>query len=253
MRENQDRFFIGEIGISKVNLAAVPAILDDCIEKKHFGYICVTNSRTAYLANRDTAYCSIQNSSLLTLPDGMPLVWIAKRLGLRDVDKVSGKDLMDALFALSVEKGYSHFFFGSSEETIRQIRLRLREKYPDISVPGAVSPPFQDIEDFDIDALARQINELRPTFFWCGLGAPKQEMLISRLQEKLESTFSVGVGLAFEYIGGTVRRAPSWMRKAGLEWFYRLAQQPKNIPRAFKPFLWVAINFMVSSPQKNEQ
>jgi N-acetylglucosaminyldiphosphoundecaprenol N-acetyl-beta-D-mannosaminyltransferase len=180
----------------------------------------------------------------------MPLVWIAHKQGYKQTGKISGKDFMDAVFSASVENGYSHYFYGSTAETIGQIQLRLKEKYPGISILGAVSPPFQKIEEFDIDALAEKINELSPTFFWCGLGAPKQEFLISRLQEKLASTFSVGVGLAFEYYGGTVRRAPLWMRNAGLEWLYRLSQQPKNIPRAVKPFLWVMKHLLLTRSQK---
>lgn len=233
------RFFIGKIGISRVTIADVLRTFEESARSGRYGYICVTNTRTAHLANREAAYASIQNSSLLTVPDGTPLVWIAHNLGLGEVGKVSGKDLMDAVFSESVRKGHSHYFFGSTPETIGKLVENISSRYPGIEIKGAVSPPFQPLENFDIDGLAAELNRLRPTFFWCGLGAPKQERLIALLQPRLEATFCLGVGLAFEYLAGTVNRAPLWMRNAGLEWVYRWAQQPRNIRRAIVPFSWV--------------
>ena len=215
------------------------SIIDNTINKGQFNYICVTNSRTTYLANKDESYCRIQNNSLLTLPDGAPLVWIAHNLGYKDVGKVSGKDLMDALFEISEEKGYSHYFYGSTQTTIDLMKQNILQKYPYLDIKGAVSPPFQPLESFDIDALAKEINELRPTFFWCGLGAPKQERLIAALQPKLQSTISVGVGLAFEYFAGTINRATRWMQKYGLEGIVRIIQQPDRItPKLLNRYIY---------------
>ncbi len=118
------------------------------------------------------------------------------------------------------------------------------QDYPSISIDDEVSPPFQPIDEFDVDTLALEINQKKPTFFWCGLGAPKQEKLIALLQPKLDSTICLGVGLAFEYIAGTVKRAPEWMRRSGLEWSYRLIQQPNNIKRALRPLIWVYWQFL---------
>jgi len=162
------------------------------------------------------------------------------------VERVSGPDLIEEIFTISNEKRYSHYFFGSTPKTIDAIQKKLKEKYPGLVIKGAVSPPFQPIEDFNIDALANEINILKPTFFWCGLGAPKQERLNALLQPKLDSTICIGVGLAFEYIAGTVHRAPLWMQKIGLEWIYRILQQPKNIKRFFSPFTWISVQLIKS-------
>ena len=241
-----NRFQINKVKISIVNVNQSIKFIDQAINNGHRNYICVTNSRTTYLANKDESYCRIQNNSLLTLPDGAPLVWIAHNLGYKDVGRVSGKDLMDALFEISEEKGYSHYFYGSTQKTIGLMKENILQKYPGLDIKGAVSPPFQPLELFDIDALAKKINELRPTFFWCGLGAPKQERLMAALQPKLQSTISVGVGLAFEYYAGAVNRAPRWMQNIGLEGVYRLSQQPKNIQRAIKPFSWIILQVAAS-------
>ena len=223
------RFSIDKIKISAVNPQQVIFRIDKAVRSGEAGYICVCNSRTTYLANHDPEYCRIQNSSLLTIPDGAPLVWIGRKKGFKQVARVSGKDLMDNLFSLSGTNCYSHYFFGSTPQTIHQLGINLQLKFPDMEIRGATSPPFQPLEDFDIDSLAREINFLKPSFFWCGLGAPKQEKLIALLQPHLKSTICVGVGLAFEYIAGTVKRAPKWMQKSGLEWLFRCIQQPGRV------------------------
>ena len=239
-----DRFAIDKIKISKINLALALKVLDEAIVKRITGYVCVTNSRASYIANQEPDYCKIQNSSLLSLPDGMPVVWIANNLGYKEVDKVSGMDLMDAVFKISVQKGYSHYFYGCSQNTIDLLQIELKSKYPGLEIKGAVSPPFQPLEEFDIPGLAEVVNKLRPTFFWCGLGAPKQEGLMALLQPYLDATISIGVGLAFEYYAGTVERAPKWMQRSGLEFSYRLIQQPRNISRAVKPLTWIFYKYL---------
>jgi N-acetylglucosaminyldiphosphoundecaprenol N-acetyl-beta-D-mannosaminyltransferase len=220
--------------------------IESALKKKESGYICVTNSRTTYLANHDATYCQIQNNSLLSVPDGAPLVWIAHNLGHKDVGKVSGKDLMDALFQISLKNKYSHYFFGSTPKTIELLKNNIQSNYAGIDIKGAVSPPFQPLEDFDIEGLAKNINDLRPTFFWCGLGAPKQEQFIALLQPKLENTICVGVGLAFEYIAGTVKRAPKWIQKSGFEGILNNLRDPKRAKRFIKPFFLILTKLIKS-------
>lgn len=251
MANTVDRFTLGNVSVSRTSLDDAVARVGECYRNNRFGYLCHMDARTAYLASHDAEYCSIQNHSLMTFPDGVPLVWFAHRRGYNEVGKVSGTDFMDALFSVSTKEGYTHYFYGSTPETIEKIQKNLQQKYPGLAILGAVSPPFQPLEDFDIEGLAGELNEIRPVFFWCGLGAPKQEKLMSLLQPKLRGTFCVGVGLAFEYFAGTVKRAPLWMQKSGLEWVYRLVQQPRNVRRVVKPFLWM-LKELLLSPIKNK-
>lgn len=239
-----NRYSIGKILISKVNLKITLNKIKESLEKKQLGYICVTNARTSYLANHDAEYCEIQNNSLLTVPDGMPLVWTANNQGYKEVSKVSGKDLMDVIFKISVKNSYSHYFYGSTQNTIDLLKKNLKEQYSGLDIKRAVSPPFQPIEEYNIDALAEEVNTLQPTFFWCGLGAPKQENLMALLQPHLKQTISIGVGLAFEYFAGTVNRAPKIFQKLGLEWFFTIIQQPKKIKRFYKPFFWITFQLL---------
>jgi N-acetylglucosaminyldiphosphoundecaprenol N-acetyl-beta-D-mannosaminyltransferase len=240
IKSHMERYLLdSRISVSRTNVQQTIERIEELRRDGVFGYLCHMDMRTAYLARHDESYRAIQNSSLMTFPDGMTLVWYARRMGYRDVGKVSGKDFMDAIFSVSLQRGYTHYFYGSTDETIELLRKNFVQNYPGVSVLGAVSPPFQPLEKFDIDGLAAELNRIRPTFFWCGLGAPKQERLIALLQPKLERTYCVGVGLAFEYVAGTVIRAPLWMREHGLEWVYRLSQQPGNIRRVVPPLLWM--------------
>ncbi len=243
-----ERFFIDDIGISVVNLQSTVDYLGKAIDANRNGYVCVTNSRTTYIANREFDYCEIQNRSMLSVPDGMPLVWIAHNKGYKEMGKVSGQDLMDAIFKVSVEKGYSHYFYGCSQNTIDLLQEQLLKKYPGLDIKGAFSPPFQPVEAYDVIGVAREVNDLSPTFFWCGLGAPKQERVLAKLQPHLKNTISIGVGLAFEYFAGTVKRAPLWMQKNGLEWIYRDVQQPMKLVRFVYPFCFVFKRMMTSNP-----
>lgn len=233
-----ERLSIGSFNISVVNLSTAKEYINTCIRRQKYGYICVSNSRVAYQSNHDPQYCMIQNNSLLTVPDGKPLVWIAHNKGYNEVGQVAGNELFHALLKESEEKKYTHYFYGSTPTTIEKMKMRVAFEYPGVKIVEAVSPPFQPIEKYDIDKLAAEINQLSPDFFWVGLGAPKQERLMALLQPKLHKTICIGVGLVFEYYAGTVKRAPKWVRKLGLEWFIRTLQQPKRFKMFMNPFFW---------------
>lgn len=233
-----ERFKIGTFQVSCVNQQKAVATIKDAIQNNNYGYICVSNARVAYQSNHDPEYCTIQNDSFLTVPDGKPLVWIAHNKGYKDVGQVAGNELFHAMLQESEKEGYSHYFYGSTLSTIEKMKARVANEYPGAKIVGAVSPPFQPIEDYDIDALAEEVNRVAPTFLWVGLGAPKQERLMALLQPKLKSTICIGVGLVFEYYAGTVKRAPRWARRLGLEGMVRLCQQPKRIRMFAKPFVW---------------
>jgi N-acetylglucosaminyldiphosphoundecaprenol N-acetyl-beta-D-mannosaminyltransferase len=233
-----NHFTIGTLNITATNLETAVTGIGEAINTGRCGYICVTNVRTAWLANHDLHYLDIQNHSLMTVPDGMPLVWFAHRKGLSTVSRVSGVELMKKLLAESKKQNYTHYFYGSTPETIEKMVNVCRREYPEAEITKAVSPPFQPVDNIDIPRLAEEINRLQPAFFWIGLGAPKQEQLMHLLQPYLEKTVCIGVGLAFEYLAGTVKRAPEWMQKSGLEWLFRMMQQPAKIKRIIMPFAW---------------
>lgn len=246
------RFSIGNFNISYVNLQSALSHIKNSLKNSIYGYICVSNARSAYQSNHEPDYCEIQNNSLLTVPDGRPLVWIAHNLGHKEVGQVSGNDIFHTILDISKENGFSHYFYGSTPETIKSMEKRMAIEYPGVELKAAVSPPFQPLEDFDIDGLAKEINDKAPTFFWVGLGAPKQERLMALLQPKLKKTICVGVGLVFEYFAGNVKRAPEWARRLGLEWLIRdMQQKRKRIPPFRIVFVWTIKQIFKSLYKKN--
>lgn len=204
-------------------------------------YICVSNVHTTVMAYRDEDYRQVQNQAAMALPDGKPLSIVSKRRGYKEAKRVPGPDLMPEIFRISKEKGYRHYFYGSTEETLEKLRIKLKEKYPYLKIAGVYAPPFRPLSKEEDDQMIHRINEAKPDFIWVGLGAPKQEIWMNAHMDQV-SGIMVGVGAAFDFSAGTVKRAPKWMQELCLEWLYRILQDPvRLIPRYFGTnlsFLW---------------
>ena len=194
-------------------------------------YICVSNVHTTVMSFRDEEYRQIQNSAAMALPDGQPLSIVSRKRGYRNAQRVAGPDLMPEILNLSQEKGYKHYFYGSTKNTLVQLKKELLTRYPELKIVGMYAPPFRDLtEDEDREAV-RRINESGADFIWVALGAPKQEKWMHEHRNKVGGVM-IGVGAAFDFIAGTVKRAPTWMQKLCLEWVFRIMQDPRRmIPR----------------------
>lgn len=194
-------------------------------------YICVSNVHTTVMAYRDESYRKIQNGGAMALPDGQPLSIVSRRRGYRDARRVPGPDLMPAILKLSLEKGYSHYFYGSSEHTLSELRKELMKTYPGLRIAGMYAPPFRPMtEEEDRETVAR-INAAKPDFIWVALGAPKQEIWMYEHKNRVNGLM-LGVGAAFDFMAGTVKRAPQWMQKLCMEWVFRIMQDPwRMLPR----------------------
>lgn len=194
-------------------------------------YICVSNVHTTVMAYRDASYRKIQNGGAMALPDGQPLSIVSRRRGYRDAGRVPGPDLMPEILKLSLKKGYSHYFYGSSEHTLAELRKALERTYPGLQIAGMYAPPFRPMtEEEDREAVER-INAAKPDFIWVALGAPKQEIWMYEHKNKVNGLM-IGVGAAFDFMAGTVKRAPRWMQKLCMEWVFRIMQDPgRMLPR----------------------
>lgn len=239
------RYYIGRVGISRVDMQNATRLLDSYASKGQKAYVCVTNVHMVYLGNRDQHLCAILNESTLTVPDGMPVVWLARLHGIQDMKKTSGLDLFRAVCSTSVKRCYTHYFYGSSPKILGRMTDNLTTDYPGIRILGHESPPFAPVEAYETTRLIQKMNDLKPTFLWVGLSAPKQEKLMGMIFSELDSTICIGVGLAFDYTAGTVKRAPAWMQNVGLEWVVRVAQRPENLKRFFKPYSWFSCRLAV--------
>lgn len=194
-------------------------------------YICVSNVHTTVMAYRDKEYRKIQNSAAMALPDGQPLSIVSRRRGYTQAQRVPGPDLMPAILNLSQEAGYTHYFYGSTESTLAQLKKELLIRYPKLRIAGMYAPPFRELTKDEDDEAVRRINESGADFVWVALGAPKQERWMYEHRNRVNGLM-LGVGAAFDFIAGTVKRAPMWMQKLCLEWVFRIMQDPKRmIPR----------------------
>lgn len=215
--------------------------LKNNLENLRGKYICISNVHTTVMAFRDKEYQVIQNRAALALPDGKPLSIVSRRRGFQEAKRVPGPDLMPRIFELSEKKGYRHYFYGSKEETLSKLQKKLMAKYPYLQIAGMYSPPFRDLTEKEDLEIINQINTVKPDFIWVALGAPKQEKWMNSHLDKLSGVM-LGVGAAFDFSAGTIKRAPGWMQELCLEWFYRIMQDPvRLIPRYIDTnvsFLW---------------
>lgn len=236
---------IPSCSILGVNIAAIDMrwlldFLNENIGELSGDYICVSNVHTTVTAYEDEEYCKVQNGGILAIPDGGPLSSVGQKRGFKNMQRTTGPTLMEEVFKISASKGYRHYFYGSTEETLERLYTVLTEKYPGIQIVGMYSPPFRPMTEDEDKAIIERINETKPDFVWVGLGAPRQEKWMAAHQGLINGLM-IGVGAGFDYHAGNIRRAPEWMQKNNLEWVYRLLQDPK---RLFKRYLYTNTKFI---------
>jgi N-acetylglucosaminyldiphosphoundecaprenol N-acetyl-beta-D-mannosaminyltransferase len=180
-------------------------------------------------AQRDPALMRILNESLLTVPDGMPTVWMGRLQGHREMARVYGPSLLLDVCQRSAQTGHTHFFFGGNPGVAEELAARLVERIPGLRVVGTFAPPFRPLNDGEERALIRQVEEAKPDFFWVGLSTPKQERFMAAYHARLAARVMLGVGAAFDMHSGRTRQAPQWMQRNGLEWLFRMLQEPRRL------------------------
>lgn len=228
MTENLKYYSILGTKINVTDMDKTVRYIEEHLEELKGQYICVSNVHTTVTAYRDPQYREVQNGAALNIPDGKPLSIVQHMGGEKEAGRVPGPDLMPELFALSEEKGYRHYFYGSTQETLDALRKKLTERYPKMNIVGMYSPPFRPMtEEEDREAVER-INAAEPDFIWVGLGAPKQEKWMAAHSGRVCGVM-LGVGAGFDFHAGTVKRAPKWMQEVCMEWLYRIGQDPKRL------------------------
>ncbi len=232
------------VDIAVTNMRSVIGYLTKNLESLRGEYVCVSNVHTTVMAYNDETYCRIQNEAALAIPDGKPLSLICRLRGYKDAQRVAGPDLMPEILKLSEEKGYRHYFYGSTEETLSSLEANLKERYPRLNIVGIYSPPFRKLTPEEDAEIMQEISRARPDFLWVGLGAPKQERWMYEHKEKVDAVM-LGVGAAFDFHAGTAKRAPKWIQEFYLEWLYRLIQDPKRLLKRYVrsniQFIWLIL------------
>lgn len=216
------------VNISVTNMEKTVAKIKENLKEWSGKYICVSNVHTTVTASEDSEYLNIQNNAVIALPDGGPLSKFSRDKGYNGAERVTGPDLMKRILSESAENGWRHFFYGSTGETLEKLKKTMAEKYPGVEICGMISPPFRPLSVDEDEMIVNEIKKANPDFVWVGLGAPKQEVWMAAHQDRIPGLM-IGVGAAFDYEVGNIKRAPKWMQKISLEWLYRLMQDPKRL------------------------
>jgi N-acetylglucosaminyldiphosphoundecaprenol N-acetyl-beta-D-mannosaminyltransferase len=217
------------IKVSRVNLNLAYNEIIQWIKEKESTYVCIAPVSTLVDAKRDSSYASVINAARMVTPDGMPVVWLAKLKGCKDIQRTYGPDLMRLVCNQGQKHGLRHFFYGSTSETLVQLQQRLKALYPDLIIVGTYSPAFHPKAVQESNEIIRLINDSKADILWVGLGSPKQDFWMSIHRPLLNAPVIVGAGAAFDFLSGVKPQAPRWMQRSGLEWLFRLGCEPKRL------------------------
>ncbi len=222
------RFPVVDVRISALTFDQALRLIDGWITHRERHYVNVCTTHTVLECHDAPELAALVNQAGMATPDGMPLVWLGRLRG-HPVERVYGPDLMLAVCERGQARGYRHFFYGGAEGVAETLAERLRARFPRLLVAGTYCPPFRPLTAAEEREVAAQINASGADIVWVGLGTPKQDYWVARFRPLLTAPVLIAVGAAFDFHAGRVRQAPRWMQRAGLEWFFRLTQDPRRL------------------------
>ena len=213
------------------------ALIECFVAERAPHQICTVNSEFVMRAQQDEAFRNVVNNASLCLPDGIGLLWAARRLGYPLRERVAGSDLVGRIAARAAQRGWRLYLLGAASGVAGKAAEVLQARHPGLVVAGAFpGSPAPDEED----AIVGRIQAARPDVLLVAFGAPAQDVWIARNQPRLRAPVAVGVGGSLDFIAGVAQRAPAWMQRLGLEWLHRLIHEPWRWRRqlALPHFVW---------------
>lgn len=196
-------------------------------------------------AHKDPAFKALLQSFYLNLPDGMPVVWVGRWKGAKQMKRGYGPDFFKELMIRSADLPVKHFFCGGKEGVAGELKQKVADRFGNHRVVGTFCPPFREISDAELADLGQTINRSGADMVWIGLSCPKQEKLAKRLAAFTHTGFLVAVGAAFDFHTGRVKQAPRWMQQSGLEWLFRLLMEPQRLYKRYfeivPGFIWLNV------------
>lgn len=222
---------IAILGVPFDNLttAQTIALIESMVASRRPHYLVTPNVDFLVQAMRDVELRRILFEAHLVLCDGTPLVWASKLLGNPLAERVAGSDLVPLLIQVAAQRGYRVFFLGGSPESCELAAQRMRTQHPKLVIAGHYSPPFSNLLNMDHSEIRRRIADVKPDLLFVCFGCPKQEKWIAMHYQSLGVPVTMAVGGTIDFLAGRLARAPLWMRKAGLEWTFRLVQEPRRL------------------------
>jgi N-acetylglucosaminyldiphosphoundecaprenol N-acetyl-beta-D-mannosaminyltransferase len=208
--------------------------IDASVRAREPGYVCVAAVHTVMACQEDPELRDAVLGASFTVPDGQPLVWALNALGHRLPDRVYGPELMERACERAARNGLRFYLYGGRNNgALAELARNLRLRHPGLKIVGGHCPPFRPPTADEEQALADEINRARPDVVWVGIGVPKQEKWMARMRDRLEAPVLVGVGAAFDFHAGLVPQAPDRLQRVGLEWAFRLMQEPRRLWRRY--------------------
>jgi len=221
------------VGIDAVNMPQALSRIARYLKEQQKGYVCLAGVHGVMEAQRDPDVARILGGSALTAPDGMPTVWVGRHQGHRQMERVTGPDLMIEMFKRKEFRNYTHFLFGGKEGIAEELRESLRARFPHTKIVGTYTPPFGPMPLVQETEFIEKIRQLRPDIIWVGISTPKQERFMERFLPLLDTTLMFGVGAAFDFHTGRITDCAEWIKVCGLQWLHRLLQDPKHLWRRY--------------------
>ena len=206
-------------------------------------YVAICNVHSVVTALQEPQHMQVINSADMATSDGMPITWMLRKLGFPEQQRINGPDLMWKYCEKIEKTGQKVFFYGSTDENLELLKASFLAVFPNLQIAGMYSPPFRELSQAEDAQVITMLNDSGACVVFVGLGCPRQEMWMYQHRSKVNGVM-VGVGAAFNYHAGTIKRAPQWMQNAGLEWLHRLAADPR---RLWKRYLITNTLFILSA------
>lgn len=220
------------------------------VEEGSSRYVCICNAHSVVTAAQDPKFLEILEGADMATPDGAPVAWLMRRFGAPGQERINGPDLMNRYCAEASVRGESVYLYGGSEVTLDVLQKELPRRFPGIKIAGAYSPPYRELTQKEQEAAIDSINASGAGTVWVSLGCPKQEAWMAAHRGRVNAVM-VGVGAAFDYHAGTIRRAPLWMQHNGLEWLFRLLTEPRRLWKRYlvtnSLFIWLAVKQLIKT------
>lgn len=243
--ERLPAFRIGGVRVHAATMAGAVAEILRWAQEGECHFVCVRDAHGVVRAQKNAALHAAHDAAGLVVTDGMPLLWRARALGFAHAERIVGRDLMLALCDKGRAAGLKHYFYGGAPGVAEELAAEMQRRFPGLEVAGCHCPPFRALTAEEDAAVCAGINDSGAHVVWVGLSTPKQEAWMAEHTDKLNAAALMGVGAAFDYHTGRARPAPDWMQRAGLEWVFRILQDPGRLLSRYlvvvPQFLWIVM------------
>lgn len=217
------------VQVDALDMATALNRIETALAARQKGYVCMAGVHGIMEAQRNHEVKRAFSESFLALPDGMPTVWVGRSQGLRWMQRVAGPDLMLEVFGRRQFARYSHFLYGGKPGVAQELSANLSRRFPWVRIAGTYTPPFRNLTLVEKRDLIAAVRNARPSIIWVGISTPRQEMFMQRYLPLLDTSLMFGVGAAFDFHTGRIRDSAEWIKRAGLQWFHRLIQDPRHL------------------------